>query len=462
VEQDEHYLRRRKKLIKKLVKNIQNRNFRLTVLGSGYVGLPTAALFANAGFHVIAIDIKTEVVKAVNSGVSPINELGLNDIVSRNVQAGKLKATLNSSEALNQANAVIISVQTPIDQNKKPTLSFLTEALEEVGETLKKGMLVVISSTVPPGTMLGKVKPKLESLSGLEADTEFYLAYVPERIAPGKALKEFVESLRLIGGIGPNSTKIAAELFKTVCKKVMETDAATAEVAKLAENTFRDVNIAFANQLALICEEHGVDVAKVIELANTHPRVNIHTPGPGVGGPCLPKDPYLLIHSSKPTDYDIIKTARQINDYMPKHIVKLILQALKNTGKGIRSSRIAVLGTAYKGGVDDSRYSPAEPIIHELKRLGAKIATYDPYCNESFEAKKANSLHEAVKGADCLIIITDHAEFRNLNLEEIKALTNEKLVIVDGRRIVNPREAEDLGFTYCGVGFPVRPTENFL
>ena len=438
--------------IKKLIKDIQARSLRLTVIGSGYVGLPTAALFAEAGFHVIAVDIKPEVVRAVSSGFSQINEPHLNEFISRNVQAGRLKATSNPIEALNQTNAVIISVQTPIDQNKNPILSFLMEALEDVGKNMKRGTLVVISSTVPPGTMLRKVKPKLESLSGLNADDEFYLAYVPERIAPGKALREFVESPRLVGSVGPNSTKIAAQLFKTVCKKVIETDAATAEIAKLAENTFRDINIAFANQLALICEQSRVDVMEAIELANTHPRVNIHTLGPGVGGPCLPKDPYLLINRTRPTKHDVINAARRINDYMPKHIVKLILEALKKTGKNIRNSRIAIFGTAYKGNVDDSKLSPSKPIIHELIKLGAKTTVYDPHCNESFEAKKAKSLHDAIKDADCLAIITDHTEFKNLNLKEIKALMNEKPAIIDGRRIINPHITEKLGFTYYGIG----------
>jgi len=432
---------------------IKDRSLRLTILGSGYVGVPTAVLFAEAGFHVIALDKKSEVVEAINSGVSPINEAGLHELVSCNVQGGRLRATLNSTEALNQAEAVIISVQTPIDQNRKPNLSFLTEALEEVGSTIKKGTLVVVSSTIPPGTMLRNVKPKFESLSDLNADTKFYLAYVPERIAPGKVLKEFVESPRLIGGIGPNSTKIAAELFRTVCKKVIETDAATAEVAKLAENTFRDVNIAFANQLALICEQHGVDAKKVIKLANTHPRVNIHTPGPGVGGPCLPKDPYLLIHKTELGDQNLIETARKINDYMPKHTAKITLRALKSIGKNIENSKIAVLGTAYKGNVDDSRQSPSKPIIKELKSLGAEVIVYDPYCKETFGAKKANTLQEALKDADCMITLTDHTEFKNLNLKEIKASMNDKPAIIDGRRITDPHKAKNTGFIYYSIGF---------
>jgi UDP-N-acetyl-D-mannosaminuronic acid dehydrogenase len=434
---------------------IKDRNSRLTIFGSGYVGLLTAAIFADAGFCVTAKDVKPEVVDAVNIGISPINEPGLQELISRNVRARRLRATLSSIEATKQTDAIIISVQTPIDQKKKPNLSFLMGVLEEVGKTMKKGMLVIISSTVPPGTLRGKVESKLESLSRLKADTDFYLAYVPERISPGKALKEFVESPRLIGGIGPNSTKMAAELFKTVCKKVIETDVTTAEVAKLSENTFRDVNIAFANQIALICEKLGVDILEVIKLANTHPRVNIHTPGPGVGGPCLPKDPYLLTHKTELTEQNIITTARQINDHMPKHIVRLILQALRNTRKDIEKSKIAILGTAYKSDVDDSRLSPSEPIIHELIQLGAETIVYDPHCAESFGAKRAKSLHEAIKDADCLTIITDHKEFKNLNLKEIKALMNEMPAVVDGRRIINPKDADDFGFTYYGVGFRV-------
>ena len=333
--------------MKRLIDDIRKRILRLTILGSGYVGLPTAALFADAGFHVVAVDIKPEVVKTVNNGVSPIKEPELDELILRNVQAGRLRAT-SSLKILTQTDAVIVSVQTPIDQNKKPNLSFLMKAIEDIGRALRKGMLVIVSSTIPPGSMLEKVKPKLELLSGLKADSDFYLAYVPERISPGKAIKEFVESPRVIGGIGPNSTKIAAELFKTVCKTVIETDATTAEIAKLAENTYRDINIAFANELALICEQHGADVKKVIDLANTHPRVNIHAPGPGVGGPCLPKDPYLLINKTRFKRCSIVSTARKINDYMPNHIVKMTLEVLEAVGKSVKGSRISILGTAYK------------------------------------------------------------------------------------------------------------------
>lgn len=437
----------------KIIKKIKRRTAQLVILGSGYVGLPTAALFANVGFNVTAVDMNSKIVKSVNGGVSPITEPGLQELVSRNVQAGKLKAALNSDTNLNQEDAIIVSVQTPLDKNKKPNLAFLMNALETVGKNLKKQMLVAVCSTVPPRTMQEKIKPLLESLSGLKADTDFYLVYVPERIAPGKAIQEFVESPRLVGGIGPNSTKIAAKLFKTVCKNIIETDALTAETAKVAENTYRDINIAFANQLALICEQHGADITKVIELANTHPRVNIHTPGPGVGGPCLTKDPYLLIHETTDQSQNIITTARKINDNMPKHIMQLTLKALKNTGKDVKNSKIVILGTAYKADVDDPRLSPSEPLIQQLISLGAETVVYDPHCTATFGAKKAKSLPEAVKDADCLILMTDHTALKNLKLSEIKTQMNPKPAIIEGKRIINPQEATKHGFTYLGIGY---------
>jgi UDP-N-acetyl-D-mannosaminuronic acid dehydrogenase len=442
-----------KKMDKELIAKIRERSLRLAVLGSGYVGLPSAAVFADAGFHTSAIDFRRGIIDAVNRGVSPIKEPGLEELISRNTKAGRLKATLRSAEALSQADAVIISVQTPIDKDMKPDLSFLTRALQDAGKTLKKRMLIIVSSTVPPGTMLNKVKPTLESLGGSKADSGFYLAYVPERIAPGNALGEFIRSPRLIGGLGQNSTRIASELFRTVCKTVIETDAATAEIAKLAENTFRDVNIAFANQLALICEQHKVDVQEAIKLANTHPRVNIHMPGPGVGGPCLPKDPYFLLHAIPSSNNNIIKTARKINDAMPTHILNLITQALENAGKSIAESKVAVLGTAYKGDIADSRLSPSETVIHKLIHLGAEVTTYDPYSDASFGAKKTDTLKEAIQEADCTVIMTEHTMFKKLILRDFKASMKEKPAIIDGRRVLDPAEAENAGFDYYGVGY---------
>jgi UDP-N-acetyl-D-mannosaminuronic acid dehydrogenase len=436
---------------KLLIEKIKNRESRLLVMGAGYVGLPTVALFAEAGFPSIVLDIRPDIIERINRGSANTNEPGLNDLVLKNVHSGRLEGRLNHQVDFSKVDIVLIAVQTPIDENKEPCLQYLQMAIEDVGKSIKPGMLVVLISTIPPKTIMNKVKPRLELLSKFKAEREFFLSYVPERIAPGKALVEFTEGTRIVGGIGKNSTEVTTELFKTICRNIIETDATTAEITKLAENTFRDVNIAFANELALLCEEKGIDVTNVIKSANTHPRVNIHMPGPGVGGPCLPKDPYFLVHESD-LPHDLIKTARKMNDYMSNHMIQLIRKALKYTKRNMFDSRIAILGVAYKSDTDDSRLSSAYPIINTLLGLGAEVTVYDSWCRESFGAQRKTSLQEAVQGADCLVIITNHTEFLKLNLKEIKSLMNPKPAIIDGRRIVNPTEAEKTGFSYYGLG----------
>lgn len=438
--------------MKDILTKIQNRLLNISVVGSGQVGLPTAALFAGAGFTVTATDVKKTVIETLNNGICPFKEPGLQKLISENVKKGKLKGVLNSNSDLKK-DVIILTVQTPIHKNKKPNMSYLMSALKHIGKDITEQIMIVVCSTVPPGTMRTEIKVLLESLSGLKSETDFYLAYVPERISPGKALEEFVENPRLVGGIGPKSTKIAAELFKTICKKIIETDATTAEIAKTAENTFRDVNIAFANQLALICEQYKTDVTSVIKLANTHPRVNIHNPGPGVGGPCLTKDPYLLTYQYNNPSNDLVSVARKINDNMSTHIVELTVKALKNSGKEIENSKIAILGTAYKANVADSRFSPSEQIIKKLKALNSEIIAYDPHCMETFGAKKAISVTEAVNGADSIIIATDHVEFKNLDLFQIKQLMSDNPSIIDGKRIIDPKEAEKYRFKYYGIGY---------
>ncbi|MCW4005055.1 MAG: nucleotide sugar dehydrogenase [Candidatus Bathyarchaeota archaeon] len=421
------------------------------MVGAGYVGLPTAALFADAGFNVTAIDLQPSIVESVNRCDSPIDEPGLKELICRNVLSGRLRAVLTCDAELTREDAIIVTVQTPVDENNTPDINFLMNALDFVGNALRENSLVAICSTVPPGTLSTKVKPLLEFKSDLTADKDFFLAYVPERIAPGKSLKEFVESPRIVGGIGPNSTAVIGDLFSAVCSKMIRTDSATAEIVKTAENTFRDVNIAFANQLALICEKHGTDVMNAIELANTHPRVNIHLPGPGVGGPCLVKDPYLLIHGIN-FENDVITAARAVNDSMPKHVVELTLKGLSVAGKQPEKSRIAFLGTAYKANVDDARYSPSQQVITELTRHVAATVVYDPYCPATFGAKKASCLTEAVQDADCLVLLVDHADFKKLDCAKIKSLMNPNPVIIDGKRLVASQTAKENGFTYFGVG----------
>jgi len=439
-----------------IINRIKDRSAKIVVVGLGYVGLTVAVAFSSIGFRVMGVDIDTNVVKTISEGNSHLSEPSLDELVKSVVNKGLLKATVLYNEAIEVFDVVIICVPTPLKDNNDPDLFYLEDACKNIASNLDRGKLIIIASTLPPGCTLHFLVPLLERVSGLRCGVDFYLAYCPERILPGRAFKEFVMNAQLVGGFNKASGKLGKALFKTVVKgPIIVTDVATAEVTKLAENTFRDVNIALANEFALLCEVLGVDVKEVVRLANTHPRVNILSPGPGVGGSCLPKDPWLLLHPARLKGFSsrIIASSREANGIMPKHIVELVLKGLNEAGKNIEGARIAVLGTAYKSDVPDHRLSPSKIIIEELKRLATKLVAFDPYCEESFGAKKARSLKEAVRDADCVIIATDHTEFRKIRLSKLKNLMKDMPIVIDGRRILNPLEARKLGYIYYGVGY---------
>ena len=445
-------------MISTLIVKIRDRKAKIAVVGLGRVGLPIAAVFADAGYQVIGADIKNEVVKAVSSGKSHLVEPELAQLIKDSVDKMLLRATTDTVNAVTEADIILICVQTPLTKRDEPNLTSLKTTCKTVSRGLSKGKLVLIVSTVPTGTIRHLVAGILETGSGLKCGKDFWLAYCPERINPGKAVREFIENNRIIGGFDRKSTKAAVELFKKAIKgKTISTDCEVAEVAKLAENTFRDVNIAFGNELALMCEQMNVDVMEVIKLANTHPRVKIHMPGSGVGGPCLPKDPYLLQHGirDKGFRFRFIDLAREINDLMPGHTVELVVKALKEAEKNVKNSRIAILGAAYKGEIGEVTNSPAKEIVHRLMAFGTTVVVYDPYCNESFGAEVAKDVEEAVREADCVVIVTEHKMFEDLHLDRLKALMAKKPVIVDGRRMVQPKEVEKRGFVYAGIGFGV-------
>jgi UDP-N-acetyl-D-mannosaminuronic acid dehydrogenase len=437
-----------------LINKINCRRAKITVFGLGHIGLPIATSLASLGFQVTGVDSSLQVLDTIRKGEAHTSELNLNSIISRSIVVGSFKVTLAAIDAVKESDIIIICVPTPIRKDKTPDLSYIENVCKTIASGLSEGKLVVFESTLPPRTTKDLVVPLLENAKGLKCGVNFWLAYCPERLTPGNAMEDFIKNDKIVGGFDAESTKIASKFFGNFIRgNVLKTDMATAEIVKLSENTFRDINIAFANELALICEQHKVDVLEVIKLANTHPRVNIHMPGPGVGGPCLPKDPHLLLYSFDPKNYDIIKAARQINDYMPSHIVTTVYRAIEGLHKEIKTSRIAVLGTAYKANVDHATFSPSESVIRKLANLGASITVYDPLCDESFGARKVQSINEAIEKADCIIILTDHSEFKNLELQKVKSLMSEMPIIVDGKRIIDSRQAVNLGFIYYGVGF---------
>ncbi|TXT55798.1 MAG: UDP-N-acetyl-D-mannosamine dehydrogenase [Candidatus Thorarchaeota archaeon] len=429
----------------------------LVVIGLGYVGLPVAAKFAEAGFNVVGIDRDDYKITATNSGISHIegDEPQLDELVRKVVEAGRLKAE-KSYESIESAEYVLIIVETPFEKEiYKPYYSALRSASKDVGKHLKKETLIVVESTLAPGTIDTIVKPIIEQESGLKAGDDFLLATAPERVMPGKLLYNLVNLDRVVGGIDEESTKKAIELYSHIVKgKLYPTDALTAEVVKTTENAYRDVQIAFANEIALLCENIGVDVWTVRELVNKSPNRNMHYPGTGVGGHCLPKDSWLLAFGTR-GKYEprLIAMARDINDSMPLHMSDLCEDALLKVRGTIHGSKVTILGVAYLENSDDTRNSPTLPLKRSLEVLGVETTIHDPKVKSSTTLPIEEDLYGSIKGADCVALATAHKEYFTLDLDRIKSIMRTP-IIVDGRNVLNSEICIEKGFSYLAIGRP--------
>lgn len=430
------------------------RNLSIGVIGLGYVGLPMAALFADRGYKVRGADINSEIVEKINTGRVEINESGVAELVRKVVSIGRFSATTNVAEVVRGSDVIIIIVQTPVDREGIPDLRALESACTIVAQNLSKRKLVIIESTIPPGATERIIIPILES-SSLKAGSDFYLAYSPERAIPTKTLEEIQTNSRIIGGVNKESAEAAKELYSSITRgELITSDIRTVEVVKLIENTYRDVNIALANEIALLCEKLGVDALKAIEIANKHPRVHLHLPGAGVGGHCIPKDPHFLIHRAEELGIElkVIKDAREVNESMPQHILELVKKALQNVNKTIENSKISILGIAYKGNTDDVRGTPSKKIIEELLQANCEVFSHDPFVSQDFGGKFSNDLSEVLRDSDCVVIVTDHDAYKRMDLKEFAKNLKKPSVVVDARRILNPEEVEKEGISYFGVG----------
>jgi UDP-N-acetyl-D-mannosaminuronic acid dehydrogenase len=392
---------------------------KICIIGLGYIGLPTASILATQGFQVIGVDINEEVIKSMSNGSIHIKEPGLETLALAALNSKKLQVRTNPEKA----DVFIICVPTPIDADtKKSDLSYVKSAAESILPHLESGNLVILESTSPPLTTKNLIVPTLEK-SGLKVGEELFVAYCPERVLPGKILTELVKNDRIVGGYNEKSGKLTMELYNSFVEgEIHLTDCTTAEMVKLMENTFRDVNIALANEIMKVSEQIGTNVWEAMSLANKHPRVNFHYPGPGVGGHCIAVDPWFIVEVDK-KHTELIQTARSTNDEMPKFIVEIV----ENELKGIEKPTISVFGVAYKGNVGDTRQSPAIDIISILKEKGLNVRIYDPLV-ENFEYDLV-PLNEAVEGSDCILVLADHRIFNNLNLKEIYSKMRNKKVI---------------------------------
>jgi len=438
---------------------------KIVVVGMGYVGIPCAVLLADVdGFQVTGLQRRSKrsgyKIDVLNKGKSPFEgvEPELEEVISRVVSKGTFKAT-DDVEVLKDADVILIDVQTPTDAQNMPQYVSLREASANIGQRIKKGALVVVESTVAPGTTQNVVQKIIEKESGLKGGVEFDLAFSYERVMPGKLIEYLVNMPRVVGGITPRSTQRTVELYSKIVKdKIYITDTLSAELAKTIENAYRDVNIAFANEVSMICESMGVNVYDIIKVINARHDRHMHIPGAGVGGHCLPKDPWLLRYGlyeygTWKIEPEFISLARRINNYMPVHMSNLVENALMAKGVQINEAIVTVLGAAYLEDSDDTRNTPAATLVASLQTKGVTVRLHDPYVQQwefgPLEVEK--DIYKAAKGADCLALVTKHSQYSKLDLDKIKKLMRTP-TIVDGRNVFDTQSVIAKGFEYRAIG----------
>ena len=421
----------------------------LCVLGLGYIGLPTASTFATHGLKVIGVDINPTIVESLNNGQVHIFEPGLRTLAQAAVQSGNLVI----KDQPQPADAFIIAVPTPFKEDKLADLSFVTAAAESIIPHLKKGNLVILESTSPPRTTVDFLLPILEK-SGLSAGLDFQLAYSPERVLPGQILRELIENARVIGGINNVSANAGKLLYSTFVRgEIFLTDATTAEMVKLMENTYRDINIAAANEFARLADRFQVDIWEAISLANRHPRVEILNPGPGVGGHCISVDPWFFVEAA-PDLTSLIHAARKVNDSQPEYVVKFLERKTGN----LSGKKIAALGLAYKPNVDDLRESPAiETVIH-LRDEGAKVTIFEPFdLDFSIEGvRSARTLEQAVSQADMIILLVGHSQLKEIDPDQLAKKTTARAAL-DTVNGWNKKKWQAAGFSIYKLGDGKQP-----
>ncbi len=421
-------------------------------MGLGYVGIPLSALLASKGYDVVGIDILKERADAVNAGRLPLkgDEPGLEEMLARAVKKGKLRAT-TSFAACKDRTAIFVCVDTPIDSNRRPDNSSLEGALKAIGRNLGKGAMVVVESTLAPGTIMTLVAETLENESGKRLGKDFKLAHCPERVMPGRLLYNITHYDRVVGGIDEQTIKRVTAIYSRLTEgKLHPTDPTTAEIVKTAENAYRDVQIAFANEVALICEKLGADAFEVRRLVNTCPFRDMHVPGAGVGGHCLPKDPWLLAQSGKEANPTLIPAARAVNDSMPFHMLDLAADALGKAGRSFEDSVVAVMGASFLQGSGDPRNSPSIPVVESLSKAKG-LRVHDPFLDEIAGTRVTRDWRKALEGADLAIFMVSHRAYEGITPQVMKKLMRTPIV-VDGRNIFSAKRMRRAGVLYAGLG----------
>jgi UDP-N-acetyl-D-mannosaminuronic acid dehydrogenase len=428
----------------------------VSVVELGYVGLPLACSLAREGLMVNGMDLDRNRVDAINRGMSPLRgeEPGLPELLSEVVSNDMMAATDDPS-ILREAEAIFVCVNTPMDESKRPMLGSLEGAIRDIGRNLSGDPLVSVESTIPPGTMDGLVLPVLEEESGLCGGRDFSLVHCPERVMPGRLLLNMSTYQRVLGGLDVRSLERGRSYYSRLVEaEIHETDLISAEISKTVENAYRDVQIAFANEVAMACERLGANVFEIRRLVNTSPFRDMHYPGSGVGGHCIPKDPWLLVSSVQGENMDLIPTARSVNDGMPMHLANMAMETIRESGiEG--TPRISIMGLGFLKDSGDVRNSPTIQVVKALHDR-ADLIIHDPFVDEWGGVPLTGDIEEALSGSDCAVFVTDHSAYQTLMLPHMASLMRNR-IIVDGRNLFDGDKCQRAGFIYSGVGKGRRP-----
>ena len=438
---------------------LTSNSLKIGVVGIGRIGLPTALCFANSGFETIGIDINTELVTMVNSGDYPLkDEPGFAEIFENVHNQKKLVATSDLSKAVPECDIILLSLPTPMDDKNIPDYTAFLSVGKSINKLLSNGQIVIVESTVEPGFIENELLQTIEGPNRtLKSGVDFHLAVCPETANPGEIMKDFKKLPRLVGSIDEKISSIVSQIYTHVfgVEIISMPNCKTANAVKLTTNVFRDINIAFVNELALLFEKLGIDTYTVIEAAKRKYNFQPHFPGPGVGGPCLPVNSYQYLNSSKKIDDDflkIVKYARRINENMPHHVVNLLSNALSESNTPLNNSTIALLGISYKPNIRDVQMAPSKEIIKILKEKNAKIKIFDPYfTSQVFGLTTEKSIFDTLSESDAAILITGHKEFQNLDLKKFSR-TMKNPVLIDCTGLVKPLDAKENGFIFRGIG----------
>ena len=443
--------------IEEVAESLNSKSLRVCVIGIGRIGLPTALSFAKSGLQTIGVDINENLVEKINSGKFPLKDEPGYDVIFNNVTKNKkFSATTDIYDAVPNSNLIVLSLPTTMDENNIPDYSALRNVATRLAELLSTDSLVIVESTVEPGFIEDEMVSIISKSERLEIEKNFFIGVCPENANPGEILHDFTNLPRLVGGINDNITKIITKIYDFVfsVELVEMPNCKTANAVKLTTNVFRDINIAFVSELSLMFEKLGIDTNKVLEAAKKKYNFQVHYPGAGVGGPCLPINSYQLLNSAKRAGVKLsmIESGRKINEKMPDHVVKLTSDAFKESNKSLQISVILILGVSYNPNVKDIQLSPAEKIIKKLQNLGTNVHVYDPYfpSENVFGIKVDDNLEDILPKMDAVIIVTAHDDFKKIKISSFAKMKTP--ILIDTRGIIDPSSAKLEKVIFRGLG----------